>query len=166
MIKYIAIAPIVCLIAMGCNQSCKETSTNMGLNKDSLKAVLINTDKTWSDLAQKIGFNHSRLNFIGENAVDIGSGSMPLEGKKAIEDYCNSHPDSTIKIEWKAIRAEVAASGEIGYTFGGWTIRTKTKAKKDTILYGNYVTIWHKQTDGSWKYILDGGGDTPKPVTE
>jgi hypothetical protein len=33
---------------------------------------------------------------------------------------------------------------------------------KDTVEYGNYVTIWKRFPDGRWKYVLDGGNDTPK----
>jgi hypothetical protein len=29
--------------------------------------------------------------------------------------------------------------------------------------YGVYVTVWKKQSDNSWKFVLDGGNDTPPP---
>ena len=164
-IKYLTSIVAVVMLAMGCNQASVKPSPQV-INLDSIKTVLINADKSFSELSQQKGFYHSRLDFVAENAVEMGSGSMPLEGKKAIEAFSASNSDSSFKLEWKAVRAEVAESGELGYTFGGWTMKTKTKTGKDTILYGNYITIWHKQPDGSWKYILDGGGDTPKPVTQ
>jgi len=42
-------------------------------------------------------------------------------------------------------------------------MNTLTKTGADTVIYGVYVSIWKKQKDGSWKYILDGGNTTPKP---
>jgi hypothetical protein len=30
--------------------------------------------------------------------------------------------------------------------------------------YGNYMSVWKKQDDGSWKFVLDGGNTTPPPV--
>lgn len=165
MYKYLVILPAFTLLT-SCSQNCKKTDAAYALNKDSLKSVLIGEDKKWSDLSVKEGFNHARENYLCESSIETGNGSMPLMGKKAIEEFNATHPDSTFTLEWKAIRAEVAASGELGYTFGGWTIKTKTKAGKDTAMYGNYITVWRKQTDGSWKYVFDGGNDTPKPVTE
>ncbi|HTB32912.1 MAG TPA: hypothetical protein VK808_12865 [Bacteroidia bacterium] len=165
MLRSLFVISAIVLLA-GCSQNCNRSVAATLFNKDSLKTVLINVDKKYSDLSAKKGFYHARLDFLCENSVEAGTGSMPLEGSVAIEEFSKKHSDSTFSIEWKAVRAEVAASGELGYTFGGWTLKTKTKKGNDTIMYGNYITVWHKQADGSWKYVLDGGGDTPKPVTE
>lgn len=165
MYKYLLIIPVFAIFT-SCCQNCKKTDGGYGLNKDSLKTVLITEDKKFSDLSLKIGFNHARLGHVSENAIESVEETMPLEGKKAIEDYTANHPDSAFTLEWNPLRAEVSNSGDLGYTFGGWTLKTKTKAGHDTTLYGNYITIWQKQADGSWKYVFDGGNDTPKPVTE
>jgi ketosteroid isomerase-like protein len=59
-------------------------------------------------------------------------------------------------ITWQPFKAE--ASGDLGYTIGNWKYQTK-----DTIMYGNYCTIWKRQQDGNWKFVFDGGNNTPKP---
>ena len=162
--KFIVLIAAISLFT-GCCQNSKK-STDNSINKDSLTSVLLAEDRKWNDLAQKKGFYHARLDFVADNSIEMGDNSMPLEGKKAIEDYTKANTDLDFTVSWKPIRAEVAASGELGYSFGGWTLKTKTKAGKDTTLYGNYITVWHKQADGSWKYIIDGGGNTPKPVDQ
>ncbi len=63
-------------------------------------------------------------------------------------------------------KAEVSASGDLGYTFGGFAFKIKTKAGVDTTYYGDYITIWRKQPDGKWKFVFDGGTDTPHPVVD
>jgi ketosteroid isomerase-like protein len=40
---------------------------------------------------------------------------------------------------------------------------TKNAAGTDTTLFGNYITVWKKQSDGSWKYVSDAGSNTPDP---
>jgi ketosteroid isomerase-like protein len=175
MTKFLIILPVVCLLASGCNQGSKGVLNKDGLNsdslltisiKDSLKVALMNVDKKWSDLSQKKGFYRSRLDFLTENSIDIPENKMPVEGKKNIIEYVLTHKDTTVDVMWTPLRAEVAASGEIGYTYGGWTMKYKTKANTDTTAFGSYITIWHKQPDGSWKYIFDGGSETPQPVTK
>jgi ketosteroid isomerase-like protein len=62
------------------------------------------------------------------------------------------------------VKADISSSGDLGYTFGNWQIFVKGgPTSKDTTIYGNYISIWKKQADGSWKYELDGGNVTPKP---
>jgi ketosteroid isomerase-like protein len=49
----------------------------------------------------------------------------------------------------------MAASGDIGYTYGTYKI---TDRYTDSIIgVGKYATIWQKQKDGKWKAILDTG---------
>lgn len=165
MFKYIIVISVIALLG-GCCQNCKKTDSAMGFNKDSVKAVLVAEDKRFSDSSRKIGFNRARMQHVSETAIESGEGSMPLEGRKAIEAFDATHPDTGFTLVWSPLRAEVATSGDLGYTFGGWILKTKTKARHDTTMYGNYITIWQKQADGSWKYVFDGGNDTPKPVTE
>ncbi len=165
MYKYLLILPVFAILS-SCCQNCKKTNSVALLNNDSLKTVLIDQDKKFCDLSLKSGFNRARMENVAESAIESGEGSMPLEGKKAIGDFNATHPDSSFTLQWQPFKAEIAASGDLGYTFGGWTLKTKTKAGHDTALFGNYITIWKKQVDGSWKYVYDGGNDTPKPVTE
>ena len=63
-----------------------------------------------------------------------------------------SLPESMTKAE---------ASENIGYTFGWWKYYTKKKSGSDTVYQGVYITVWKKQKDGTWKYVIDGGNDTP-----
>ncbi|MEI7727400.1 MAG: hypothetical protein WCK09_19985, partial [Bacteroidota bacterium] len=63
-------------------------------------------------------------------------------------------------LKWVPVKAEISQSNDLGYTFGNWELYLKSK---DTTMYGNYVSIWEKQEDGSWKYVLDAGSNTPKP---
>ena len=45
-------------------------------------------------------------------------------------------------------------SGDIGYTYG---IHTNTEKATGKITKGTYITIWQKQSDGKWKFVLDTG---------
>lgn len=56
---------------------------------------------------------------------------------------------------WKATRVEVAKSGDLAYTSGtydGTMIGADGKPAKDS---GNYLTVWKKQADGTWKILVD-----------
>ncbi len=82
---------------------------------------------------------------------------FPIIGKQSLQTFYASQEELK-GMSWKPIRAEAAKSGELGYSFGNWKYETQ-----DTTYYGNYYTVWRKQADGSWKWILDGGNPTPQP---
>jgi ketosteroid isomerase-like protein len=58
------------------------------------------------------------------------------------------------------VGADVAASGDLGYTFGTYVFITKDKDGKPFREYGKYTSIWKMQKDGSWKVVLDMGNAT------
>jgi len=79
-------------------------------------------------------------------------------GREAIrEAMIPTFADSSVELRWAADTAVVAASGELGYTFGRWQLVLKTAAGDSVAGRGNYVTIWQRQSDGTWKVAADIG---------
>jgi ketosteroid isomerase-like protein len=64
--------------------------------------------------------------------------------------------DTSFILSWKPAFEKIAASGELGYTYGYYT---RTIKSTGVVSRGTYVTIWVKQKDGSWKFVLDAGTD-------
>jgi ketosteroid isomerase-like protein len=67
-------------------------------------------------------------------------------------------------LTWKATRAEVSASGDVGYTVGAYEMTMNDATGKPQVDKGKYVTIWKKGADGKWKVKEDiFNSDTPPP---
>jgi ketosteroid isomerase-like protein len=150
--------------------SCKNKDTviidNIVINKDSVLNAIMEIDAKWSETAGQKGYNKSRADFADEKAINLLNGKMPLVGREAIIQFAESNPDTGYTIKWKPLKGDMAESCDLGYTYGSWQLFTKSKTGKDTTLYGNYITVWKRQADGSWKYVIDGGSDTPQEVKE
>ena len=73
-------------------------------------------------------------------------------------------PEGT-SLTWKPVKAEMAASGDLGYTYGNYVFTSKDKDGKAVVSYGKYTSIWKKQKNGQWKVVLDMGNDSPDPKT-
>jgi len=58
-------------------------------------------------------------------------------------------------LSWKTGSLEVARSGDIAYETGAYDFITTDKKGKSTDTKGNYVVVWKKQSDGSWKVVVD-----------
>ena len=123
--------------------------------------AVIQTDKDFCNYCSKHGLSAAFIKYSDSSAIEMGQGKLPVMGNGAVKAAYVKRNDTTTNLYWTPIKA--CACGDLAYTFGWWKFPDKTKAGKDTTYYGYYVTIWGKQKDGSWKYVLDGGNDTPMP---
>jgi ketosteroid isomerase-like protein len=67
-------------------------------------------------------------------------------------------------ITWTPLKAEALVAADVGYTVGRWQ-RSRTVDGKTTKGQGQYLTVWRKQKDGSWKAIFDTGSTVPVAST-
>lgn len=128
----------------------------------TLKSEVIATDKAFSQRAQEKGIAEAFIYYADEKVIKPNAGQQPIFGKYALMESYEKNPPN-YKLTWEPLRAE--ASGNLAYTFGSYTLTTKTAAGKDSVQYGNYVSVWKRKKDGSWRYVIDTGNSTPGPVT-
>jgi len=119
----------------------------------ALEAV-VRAEQEFSRASAEKGTRDAFLAFLAEDAVLFRPGPVP--GRTYIEQG----PASPILLTWKPIHAEIAASGDLGYTTGPFELRATRDARETS--HGHYVTVWKKQADGTWKAVIDGGINTPQ----
>ena len=93
------------------------------------------------------------IEYIDEDGVLLRPNHLPIIGADAI-DFLTQVNDSSYSLTWKPLTGSIASSGELGYTYGVYTVQLK-----DTTLKGTYVSIWKKNTEGKWKFVLDAGNE-------
>ncbi len=129
-----------------------------------LRDQVIETDKKFSQMAAEKGNMEAFIYYADEMVILMQTDEYPIVGKYALMKELKENPWDGIKLSWEPLRAE--ASGNLGYTFGNYILETKTSDMlRDTIIYGNYVSVWKRKKDGSWRYIVDSGNNTPGPVS-
>ncbi len=123
--------------------------------KPSGSEVLNEADRFYSALSAEKGMNAAFLAMFDSAGVILRANQRPIEGYKAIKDLLMSESDSTFTLTWEPLFAKIAASGDLGYTYGTYQITDKVS---DSVTgMGKYATIWIKKSDGKWKAILDTG---------
>lgn len=127
--------------------SCVESAIT---EKDKLKE----TDRVFSNFCLENGMKKAFYEFADENAVMLRDNSYPIVGKERIKELLANKNDTLFSFWWEPIGADVAKSGELGYTFGTYKLQVK-----DSLFEGTYVSIWKKDQHGAWKYVLDSGND-------
>lgn len=121
---------------------------------------MMKTDREFSDLSRQKGMKHAFIEYIDNEGTLLRPDHLPIVGADAI-DFLSQVNDSSFTLTWAPKAAHVSKSGDLGYTYGVYNLNLP-----DTILKGTYVSIWKKQKDGKWKFVLDTGneglGDEPK----
>lgn len=134
--------------------SCSEKKSPIADNtKDRIS--LLEADKSFSDLSAKSGMKAAFVEYIDSNGVLLRSDNVPIAGAMAI-DYLIQFNDTGFNLIWQPHHAVVAKSGDLGYTYGIYSV---TIPSSDTTIYGNYVHIWKKNLKGNWKFVLDSGNE-------
>jgi len=103
------------------------------------------------------GYKYGFHEWSAEDGVSIGPrGVRPIH--KLLSEAIAKDPsesDAPSKLRWWPLRAAASASGDLGWDLGGW----KNGDDPDG---GWYFTIWAKQADGTWRWMVDtGAGKAP-----
>jgi hypothetical protein len=87
-------------------------------------------------------------------AFDARGGMMSETGRIEHDEIAAAMTETltSVKIDWAPIAS--GKSGELGFTVGKATF---TGASPEHSWRSTYVTIWHRQPDGSWKVLFDTG---------
>lgn len=109
-------------------------------------------DSEFSDYSKEHGMRKAFLEYIDDDGVMMKDNALPFKGARAI-DFIASMNDSSVELTWEPQGGDISTSGELGYTYGIYEMRDGS----DQVERGTYVTIWKKQEDGKWKFVLDSG---------
>jgi ketosteroid isomerase-like protein len=101
------------------------------------------------------------VEWFADNAV-MSQFDPPAIGKQGVRQaYTGMFQLKDLDFQWWPDKAEILPQGDMGYSSGHYTRSwTDAKGAKQTRT-GNYITIWQKQKDGSWRVIGDYGTVNP-----
>jgi ketosteroid isomerase-like protein len=88
------------------------------------------------------------LEFLGEDSIVLQPG--PVWGRAA----WTVRKEVMAKLEWVPDRAQLAQSGDFGFTTGAWLLTPADPAAGKA--EGRYFTVW-QQSAGGWRVLFDGG---------
>jgi ketosteroid isomerase-like protein len=123
--------------------------------RDSLeaRAGLRSTELAFSDSGKRslaIAFKA----FAAPDAAKI-SGATYVFGQDAVaQDFLRPPPPGFTGMMWSAEYGTVAGSGDLGFNAGRVFARPDSTGKQPPS-GGLFVTIWRRQPNGEWKYLVD-----------
>jgi len=125
----------------------------------SSKATADTLKQLEADFMKAAGEHGSQgyMSFYADDAVEVPNGAPILSGKVDIAKTMGFLDQKGNQLTWTPVGADIAASGDLGYTYGNYEFRTMDETGKPVVEHGHYTSIWKKQPDGSWKIVLDMG---------
>lgn len=111
------------------------------------------TDVDFSNRSKEAGMRKAFLEYIDNDGVLLRSERLPIVGADAV-DFISSVNDSLFTLTWAPRGGDISRASDMGYTYGIYQMQIG-----DSLHKGTYVTIWKKQSDGNWKFVLDSGNE-------
>lgn len=119
--------------------------------------ALVDAERAFARAAATKGTRDAFLEFLADDGIIFQPG--PINGK---EFWRQRQPRKGL-LSWQPVYADVSAAGDLGYTTGPFEFRPSGPDDKPTA-FGQYFTIWRRQSGGSWKAVLDRGISHPAPT--
>ena len=138
------------------------SACNQAVDTVKEEEILIQTDREFALFSVENGAAEAFNKYLTDDALELPAGKNPVEGRSNIYDSMKEHQDS-YTLDWSPQYAEVSRSGELGYTWGTYTLSYSDESGEEQKSYGKYLNIWKKQNDGSWKVAVDMGNSSPEP---
>ena len=136
-------------------------STDSFGQKESVRTqnrrALVEMEHAFAKAAATKGTRDAFLEFLADDGIIFQP--APVNGKK----YWTERQPRKGLLSWEPAFADVSRAGDLGYTTGPWEFRPNGPDDKP-VAFGQYFTIWRKQSDGLWKAVLDRGVSSDKAI--
>ncbi|HEU4870121.1 MAG TPA: nuclear transport factor 2 family protein [Pyrinomonadaceae bacterium] len=120
---------------------------------------MVKTEQAFSKMAEEKNTRDAFLEFIADDGLLFRPGAV--NGKKWMLEHPAPPTDKKPLLAWQPSFAGMSTSGDMGFTTGPWEFKADVNDEKPSG-YGHFVTVWKKQADGTWKFVVDLGVSHPQ----
>jgi ketosteroid isomerase-like protein len=116
---------------------------------------LVQAEWSFINLAKETNTRDAFLAQLTDETIVFGEG--PVIAKRVYE---NQQPNNGW-LKWEPVFSDLARSDDFGYNTGPWEYRVN-KTDEKAVAFGEFVSFWKKQVDGTWKLLIDIGIEHPQ----
>jgi ketosteroid isomerase-like protein len=133
-------------------------------NKEQLKKEVAAMEDAFCAMAQDKGILAAFEHFAAPDVAFIDTDPRKFRGMAAVHERLG--PDRPgVKLTWSASFTDVSDDGTLGYNYGRYEHRAPGPDGNEVVRTGWFLTIWKRQPDGAWRYVMDNGApDRPPPA--
>jgi ketosteroid isomerase-like protein len=116
---------------------------------------IIQAERDFCAMGLEQGTSAAFVRYLADSGIVFRP--RPVLGKPLFR----SRPADAATLTWRPRLADMACGGDMGYTTGPYVYAIPEGPGKGEY-YGQYVTVWQKHPDGTWKIAVDAGIDHPQ----
>lgn len=134
-------------------------------DREKVRSEVAGMEDAFCAMAQEKGILAAFEHFAAPDVAFIDTDPRQYRGIAAVRARLGpDQPGATLK--WSATFTDVSEDGTLGYNYGRYESRRTSPDGKESVHTGWFLTIWKRQPDGTWKYVMDTGApDRPaKPA--
>lgn len=109
-------------------------------------------DQAFSD-AGAINVADAFATYATDDVAKAGSEAAYVYGREAVRGLFTPPPPKGLN--WQPELASAARSGDFGFSIGVAGPRDGTPLATGAAATGHYFTIWRRDADGKWRYVID-----------
>ncbi|MCU7551381.1 DUF4440 domain-containing protein [Chitinophagaceae bacterium LB-8] len=138
---------IIVLATVSCSQP------KVDLKAEGEKVMQLSRE--WSQIAST-GDVEKTVSYWSDDAYMVSAAQPPLKGKQAIRQMViDSYKIPGFRISWQPQSVEVSESGDMAYLIENTQVSFSDSTGKTVTQHSKAVSIWRKQSDGTWKNVVD-----------
>lgn len=126
--------------------------------REEALASLVAAERGFAQNSIDSGVNAAFLGVLAADSTVFQPG--PVNGREAY----SAGEDPPIVLSWYPVTADIAASGDIGFTTGPFSVKPKDPAETRRGS-GHYTSVWRRLPTGKWELVIDLGTRHPPAAT-
>ncbi len=117
--------------------------------------AMIAADRAFGRMSGTRPVKEAFLEFLADDAI-LFRGGEAVQGKA----WTREQPSPPFKLFLRPAWAGIARSGDLGWTVDPYDLNLDGR---EEVHYGEYLTVWRKDLDGRWRFVVNFGVHTPPP---
>jgi ketosteroid isomerase-like protein len=118
------------------------------------KEEIVQAEIDFSDMAASDGIPEAFLAYAAKDAVLKRNNNL-IVGWEAIKSRFEEQDQGNVQLKWSPEFVDVAESGDLGYTYGYYTMTSTDSLGNQRETKGVFHTVWKKQPNGDWRFVWD-----------
>lgn len=141
--------------------ACTQSAAEDGAVERADPHVLITADSAF-DADVAVRGSEAWVEWFAEDGAIVQPEVGEIRGRTDIAQAVGYLDEPDTSLRWTPLRAEIADSGDLGWTTGSYVFEAPGPDGQIARGTGVYVSIWRLQPDG-WKVVMDLGNPTGAP---
>lgn len=143
-------------LALVCAGALTIASAHATPDRETLLREVAAMEDQFCTMAQEKGVLAAFEHFAAPDVAFIDTDPRQFRGRAAVQQRMGKFPPGAT-LTWSAQHTDVSADGTLGYNYGRYELRSPAPDGTERVAGGWFLSIWKKQPDGNWRYVMDTG---------